>query len=145
MSDEQPKRPSDADADVEREIRKERKFSLAEAIGRLAGPGMMKGVSPITGKQQSEAEIEGYLERHLIDAAGALPVVLLRSIKGSELLLNNFDQPLFVLASFIQRVLDSDYLLKELVRQTDIEWGQTLGERPYFEKEGCPSHPDDPY
>jgi hypothetical protein len=58
MSDEQPKRPTDAGADLEREVRKERKFSLAEAVGRLAGPGMMKGVSPITGKQQSEAEIE---------------------------------------------------------------------------------------
>ena len=145
MCDEQPKRPSDADADVEREIRKERKFSLAEAIGRLAGPGMMKGVSPITGKQQSEAEIEGYLRRHLTDAAGVLPVVLLRRVKESELLLNHFDQPLFVLASFVQRVLDSDYLLKELVREADVDWGRTLGERPYFEKEGCPPDPDDPY
>jgi hypothetical protein len=145
MSEEQPKRPSDADADLEREVRKERKFSLAEAIGRLAGPGMMKGTSPITGKQQSEAEIEEYLRRHLIDAAGALPVVLLERIKESELLLNNFDKPLFVLASYIQRVLDSEYLLKELVREADVEWGRTLGERPYFETEGCPPDPDDPY
>jgi hypothetical protein len=145
MSKEQPKRPSDADADLEREIRKERKFSLAEAIGRLAGPGMMKGVSPVTRQQQSEVEIEGYLERHLMDAAGILPVVLLRRVKGSELLLNNLDQPLVVLASYLQRVLDSEYLLKELVREADIEWGRMLGERPYFEKEGCPPHPDDPY
>jgi hypothetical protein len=145
MCDEQPKRPSDADADLEREIRKERKFSLAEAIGRLAGPGMMKGVSPVTRKQQSEVEIQSYLERHLIDAAGILPVVLLRRVKGSELLLNNFDQPLFVLASYIQRVLDSEYLLKELVREADIEWGQLFGERPYFDQEGCPPDPDDPY
>jgi hypothetical protein len=43
------------------------------------------------------------------------------------------------------RVLDSDYLLKELVREADIEWGRILGERRYFEKEGCPPHPDDPY
>jgi hypothetical protein len=145
MSDEQPKRPSDADADLEQEIRKERKFSLAEAIGRLAGPGMMKGVSPITGMQQSEVEIEGYLERHLIDAGGALPVVLLRRVKESELLLKHFDQPLFVLASYIQRVLDSEYLLKDLVREADIEWGRILGERPHFEVEGCPPDPDDPY
>jgi hypothetical protein len=145
MCDEQPKRPSDADADLEREIRKERKFSLAEAIGRLGGPGMMKGVSPITGKQQSEAEIEEYLTRHLMDAAGVLPVVLLRRVKESELLLNHFDRPLFVLASYIQRVLDSEYLLKDLVRETDIEWGRVLGERPHFEKEGCPPDPDDPY
>jgi hypothetical protein len=145
MCNEQPKRPSDADADLEREIRKERKFSLVEAIGRLAGPGMMKGVSPVTRKQQCEVEIEGYLERHLMDAAGILPVVLLRRVKGSEILLNNLDQPLFVLASYIQRVLNSEYLLKELVREADIEWGQMFSERPYFEKAGCPPHPDDPY
>jgi hypothetical protein len=145
MCDERPERPTDADDELEREIRRERKFSLAEAIGRLAGPGMMKGVSPISLKQQSEAAIEGYLEHHVLDAAGALPLVLLRNIKGSELLLNNLDQPLVVLASYLHRVLDSEYLLKELVRETDIEWGRILGERPYFEQEGCPPHADDPY
>jgi hypothetical protein len=145
MSDEQPKPPSDSDADLEREVRKERKFSLAEAIGRLAGPGMMKGTSPITRMQQSEAVIEEYLRHHLFDPAEILPVVLLRRIKESELLLNNLDQPLFVLASYIQRVLDSEYLLKDLVQETDIEWGRILGERPHFEKEGCPPDPNDPY
>jgi hypothetical protein len=59
----------------------------------------------------------------LIDAAGILPSVLLRRLKGSELLLNNLDQPLFALASFVQRALDSEYLLKEVVREADIEWG----------------------
>ena len=145
MSDDQAKRPSEADADLEREIRKERKFSLAEAIGRMAGPGMMKGVSPVTRQQQAEAEIQGYLSRHLIDSAGVLPVVLLRQVKASDLLLNNFDQPLVALASHVRRVLDSEYLQKELVREADVEWGRVFGERPYFEKEGCPPHPDDPY
>jgi hypothetical protein len=145
MSDEQPKPPSEADKDLEREIRKDRKFSLAEAIGRLAGPGMMKGVSPITRKQQSEGEIGEYLNRHLTDASGILPLVLLRGVKGSQIFLDNFDQPLFALASCIQRVLNSEYLLKELVREADIEWGRVFGERPYFEKEGCSPHPDDPY
>jgi hypothetical protein len=37
------------------------------------------------------------------------------------------------------------YLLKEIVGEADIEWGRTLGEQPYFEKAGCPAHPDDPY
>jgi hypothetical protein len=145
MSDEQPKRPSDADAELEREIRKERKFSLAEAIGRLGGPGMMKGVSPITRKQQGEAEIEDYLRRNLIDPGEALAVVLLRRVGESDLLLNNLDHPLVVLAGYLHRVLNSEYLLKELVREADIEWGRTLGERPHFEKEGCPPDPDDPY
>jgi hypothetical protein len=71
--------------------------------------------------------------------------VLHRHVKGSELLLNNLDQPLLVLARCCQRVLDSDYLLKELVRAADTEWGRLMDERPYFEKAGCPHHPDDPY
>jgi hypothetical protein len=145
MSEEQQKPKFILDADLEREIREGRKFTLAEAIGRLAGPGMMKGVSPATRKQQAEAAIETYLDRNLNTAAGALSVVLLRQVKQSELLLNNLDQPLVVLAAWVQRVLDSDYRLAELVRQADVEWGRVYGERPHFEREGAPAHEDDPY
>jgi hypothetical protein len=74
-----------------------------------------------------------------------LLAVLLRAVKGSELLLHNYDRPLDVLAGCCQRVLSSDYLLEELVRASDVEWGRVAGERPYFEKEGSPCHPDDPY
>src|SRR5262245_41420091 len=145
MSDNQPKRRSEADAALEREIRDGRKFTLAEAIGRLAGPGMMKGVSPATLKQQAEAQIESFLDRNLNSPAGALSVVLLRQIKQSELLLSNLDQPLVVLASHIQRALDSEYLLQELVREADVEWGRAYGERPHFQREGCPPDQEDPY
>jgi hypothetical protein len=145
MSDEPAKPRSEADAELEREIRRERKLSLADAIGQMAGPGMMKGASPVTRQQQAEVEIEGFLDRHLAESAGALPTVILRQIKASDLLLNNLDQPIVALASFVRRVLDSEYLLKELVREADVEWGRVLGERPHFEKEGCPPHPDDPY
>lgn len=145
MSDEQSKPRSQADANLEREIREGRKFSLAEAIGRLAGPGMMKGVSPATYTQQAEAAIESYLDRNLRSAGGALSVVLLRQVKQSDILLANLDQPLVVLAAYIQRVLDSDYLLRELSREADVEWGRVYGERPFFEKEGSPPHQDDPY
>jgi hypothetical protein len=62
MSDNQDRQGSEADAELEREIRKERKFTLAEAIGRLAGPGAMKGESPVARMQQAEIEIEYWLE-----------------------------------------------------------------------------------
>jgi hypothetical protein len=143
--DEQPKHHSESDAELERQIRNERKFSPEEALMRMAGPGMMKGESPVTRKQQAEAEIDNFLRRNLIDAAGALPLVLLRHVKNSERLLENLDQPLVVLANFVERVLDSEYVLAELVREADAEWGRVLGERPFFERAGCPSHPDDPY
>jgi hypothetical protein len=141
MSDNQNTRPSDADADaeLEREIREGRKFTLEEAIARLAGPGSMKGESPIARMQQAEIEIGSWLRSHLKDAGGPLEFVLHRHVKGSELLLNNFEQPLVVLASHCKQVLAS------LVREIDIEWGRVMGERPYFEREGSPHHPDDPY
>jgi hypothetical protein len=145
MSDDRPKRLSEADAELQREIREGRKFSLAEAIGRLAGPGMMKGVSPATRKQQAEAEILSFLDRNMNSPAGAMSVVLFRRVKESELLLNNYDQPLIALGGYVQKVLDSEYLLQELVRDSDVEWGRVYGERPFFEKEGQPPHQDDPY
>ena len=39
MRDNKDRRRSEEDAELEREIREGRKFTLAEAIGRLAGPG----------------------------------------------------------------------------------------------------------
>ena len=145
MRNDQDTQRHEADAELEREIRQERKFTLAEAIGRLAGPGAMKGVSPVTRKEQAAVEIENWLRHHMSTSHGELQVVLHRRITGSELLLNNFQQPLVVLADYCQQVLDSDYRLKELVREADVEWGRVQGERPYFEQEGSPPHPDDPY
>jgi hypothetical protein len=143
MSDKQDKQRSEADAELERVIRDGRKFTLDEVIGRLAGPGALKGESPITRMQQAEFEIESFLRRNLADRP--LEVVLLRYVKGSDVLLHNLEQPMIVLASCCQRILISDYLLKELVRDADVEWGRVMQERPYFEKEGTPHHPDDPY
>jgi hypothetical protein len=145
VSDEQPKRPSEADAELERQIRAERKFSLSEAIGRMAGPGAMKGESPVDRKQQAVAEIQEYISRHLTDAAGVLSGVLLRQVKESELLLKGYEQPLVALAGYVRLVLGSEYALKELVRAADVEWGQVFGERPRLDIDGCPPAPDDPY
>ena len=143
MSDTEPNARSAADDELQREILRDRKFSLAEAIGRLAGPGAMKGASPVSRKQQAEAEIENYLRVNI--GTGCLSRVLCRYVCGSPLLLNNYDQPLIVLAAFVRQVLESDYLLKELVRETDVEWGQKYDERPHFETDGATPDADDPY
>jgi hypothetical protein len=144
MSDaEKPK--SEKDAELEREIRADRKFSLGEAIGRMAGPGMMKGVSPVTPKRQAEQAIVEYLGRNLTDSGAVLGIVLLRRVEQSGLLLNDYNQPLAVLASYVRRVLGSEYLLKDLVREADMEWGLAYGERPHFERAAVPPDPDDPY
>lgn len=137
--------PKDADAELQREILAERKFTLAEAIGRLAGPGAMKGASPVTRKQQAEVEIQEYLRRHLVDAGGVLADVLLRYVKESPVLLKGFEQPLVALGAWLRQVLGFEAALRELVREADVEWGRIFGERPRFEKEGSPPLPDDPY
>ena len=145
MSDNQNKQRSQSDAELEREIRQERKFTLAEAIGRMAGPGALKGASPVPRLQQAAAEIQEYFDRHFVDAAGVLSGVLLRQVKESELLVKYFEQPLVALAGYVQHVLGCEYALKELVREADVEWGRVLGERPYFEGDSGPADPADPY
>ena len=145
MGEKKTKERSQADADLEREIREGRKFTLEEAIARLAGPGAMKGESPVARMQQAENEIGTWLRTHLTDAGGALEAVISRQVKRSDQLLHNFDQPLVVLASFCKDVLESEFRLEELVRAADFEWGRTMGERPYFTKKGAAGHPDDPY
>ena len=142
MINDQDKPPS---ADLEREIREGRKFSMQEAMARVAGPGAMKGASPVSPVQQAENEIGNWLRSHVPDTAGALKAVLLRQIKSSALLMENVDRPLMAVEGYCERILASDDLLRELVRQADAEWGRMMDERPYFEREGAGPHPDDPY
>ncbi len=146
MSEDKKERPSPEDAEIERHIRLGRKFSLAEAIGRLGGSGVLKGASPVTRKRQAALEIERYLESHLVDADGALEVVLLRRVRESEMLFKmGYDQPLNVLARFCERILRSEGLLQDFVRDVDAEWGRIYLERPHFQKNGLPPDSEDPY
>src|SRR5215471_19363893 len=111
------------DAALEREIRRERKFSLNEALGRMAGQGSMNGASPVPLPQQAEFEIDRYLREHLSDASGVLPLAVLRRVTRSEAFLHNPDEPLRVLSGYVRRLLESPDLLEELVREADMEWG----------------------
>ena len=142
---EDEKRQSEPDPDVELEIRQGRKFTAREAMARLAGPGAMKGASPVSPVQQAETEIGNWLNANLADTNGALRAVLHRNLKGSDHLLAKLDRPLDALAAYIRSILESDYLLKEIVRAADIEWGRAMDERPHFERDGVPAEPDDPY
>jgi hypothetical protein len=129
---------------LEREIRADRKFSLSEAIGRMAGGDLMKGASPVTRKRQAELAIEDYLRRQMIDAGRVLGSVLLRQV-GDRLLRDDYDQPLAILADYVRQVLRSEYLLEDLVREADVEWGRVFRERPYFQQAGRLPSRDDPY
>jgi hypothetical protein len=136
---------SDAEAKLQQEIRDGRKFTLEEAVARMVGPGAMKGISPVARMRQTEIEIEMWIGSHLVDSGGAFKVVLNRRIKTSELLLNNFEQPRDVILGYCSQILASEHLLRDLVRETDVEWGRAMDERPFFDREGAPRHPDDPY
>ena len=144
MSKDPKTNSADKNEAIEREIRATRKFSLNEAIGQLAGGDFMKGGSPVTRKRQAELEIEEYLRRHLADAGGALRSVVLRHL-GESLLNGDYDQPLAVLAEYSRRILASEHLLTEVVREADTEWGRTHDERPYFQRPHRPPDPHDPY
>src|SRR5262245_62099738 len=145
MSGDEEKHEAQADEQIEREIRQHRKFSSREAMARMAGPGAMKGASPVSPVQQAETEIATWLESNIADSVGALKVVLHRQLKGSELLLDRLDQPLAALAAYCESGLAADYLLREIVREVDVEWGRMMDERPHFEREGAPPDTDDPY
>ena len=144
MNDDPDKKSAERDKGIEREIRATRKFSLNEAIGQLAGGDFMKGASPVTRKRETELAIEEYLRRHLVDSGGVLKSVLLRQL-GRSLLNSDYDQPFAVLAEYLRKILESEHLLQEFVRDADTEWGRVHDERPYFQKPSRPPHPDDPY
>lgn len=145
MSTEKHNQPSDSKSQIEREIRQGRKFSAQEAMARMAGPGALKGASPVSPVQQAETEIGNWLKDNLEDPCGALRVVMHRNLRGSEQVLENIERPLSALASYFEIALESDYLLKEIVREADIEWGRFMDERPHFERDGSAPDPDDPY
>jgi len=133
------------EAELEREIRESRKFTPQEALARMAGPGAMKGASPVSEVEQAQIAIGNWLNTNTDDPTGSLQSVIHRSLLGSELLLNSLDQPLTALEAFCQRVLASEPRLNELVREADVEWGRRMDERPHFERDGASQHPDDPY
>ena len=134
-----------SDAEIEQEIREGRKFSMEEAMGRMAGPGAMSGASPVSEVLQAETEIGTWLRGHLMDGSGALKAVVHRHLRGSSALLDNLHQPLEAVTAYCRRVLGSDELLRELVREADVEWGRAMDERPHFDRENSAPHPDDPY
>jgi hypothetical protein len=136
---------SQPESELQREIRAGRTFTMAEAIGRLAGSGGLKGGSPVAGRQEAETAIGHHIRSHLPDVPGALKDALLRDVAGSPLLLRDHDQPLAALGAHVRGILASEHLLAELVRSADMEWGRVMGERPFFERDDSPPHPADPY
>ena len=146
MNAEQKPEERRVESDVEQETLWGRKFSLTEAIARLAGGGLLKGDSPVPGKRQAEFKVEQYLEQNLIDSAGALETVLLRRVRDSEIFLTRgHEKPLTTFAVMTEHLLNSEKLLRDFVAEVDREWGRFYRERPRLERPGVEPEEDDPY
>jgi hypothetical protein len=130
---------------VENEIRKDRKFSLSDAIGR-AGGGNLKGASPIPRSRQALMDLENLLSNGLYDPAGSLVGTLVARLNDNLPLLDkHLDAPVGALREMLSAVLSSDSQLQALVRDTDARWGRDYQEKPRFNRPGQPDAPDDPY
>ncbi len=140
-----PKKPESGSESTESRIRRDRKFTLAEAVGREAA-GSLSGASPVARAEQILLEIDQILDSRLGDSAGSLARTILARLENDlPLLARHFDRPIGALEEFLTVTLGSDSRLTSLVRDTDTRWGREYGERPHFETEKQPPHPDDPY
>ena len=146
MPDDDGGKSNHDDAELERSVRSGRKFTLAESIGRLAGPGLLKGASPATKKRQVDSTIKQYLAGHLEDGHGALRQVLRRRVTESRVLLDlGYEQPLVALEELVDRLIRSEGAFHDFVRAVDAQWARSVLERPRFQRPGQPPCPDDPY
>ena len=144
MHDDDKHKHDDRDDTVEDEIRRNRPFGLAEAIGR-AGAGNLKGAPPVAPARRVQLAVQALLEASLDDAEGSLRRTILARLEADPpLLARHFDDAPGALAELLDRLLAGPSPLADLVREADARWGRDYGERPRFEQ-GGPPHPDDPY
>jgi hypothetical protein len=133
------------DQDLAAEIRRGRRFSLSEAIGRAAG-GSLKGASPVAPARQLVLAAAELVATGLVDSEGSLGRTLVAQLAGDPpLLARHFDDPRGALGEILDGVLASPARLELLVRQTDAQWGRDYDERPRFERADESPRPDDPY
>lgn len=139
-----PASPDNA-PDIQQELRLSRPFTLADAIGQEAG-NFMKGESPIPRLVQARHGAQQALKESLVDGPGALHRVLEQWLVDDESRLSRYvGQPVEAVKDLLATVLRSPATFYELVRQTDVTWGQIYDSRPHFQQPGQPAHPDDEY
>ncbi|MBF0381422.1 MAG: hypothetical protein HQL69_10410 [Magnetococcales bacterium] len=132
--------------EIEKEIRKQQKFSMAGAIAQAGGGGMLKGASPIPRLDQAKNQLIDIIKKQCPDPSGALKSILGRRIKNSTPLIErHLDTPQSALIEILQNILESDGVLYEFVRQVDMRWGEMYQERPHFQQPGQTPHQDDEY
>ncbi len=135
----------DLDELIRRDILLDRKFSIAEAIGREGG-NFLKGHSPISRLDQTISLINVFIGNNLNDSSRILMSVLQTTVKDDRIrIAESIEKPLEYLHNLIKSFIDNRELLYELTREVDFKWGQINNEKPYFQKPGDEPHPDDEY
>ncbi|WOD38674.1 hypothetical protein [Nodosilinea sp. E11] len=136
---------SDDTLNIQQEIRLGRSYTLADAIGQEAGD-FMKGASPVPRLVVAKHEAQQALKEALVDGPGALHRVLEQWLADDDARLSrHLKHPAEAVKDLLASVLRSPETLYELVRQTDVTWGQLYDSRPHFQQPGQPPHPDDEY
>ena len=133
------------DRQIERDARRGRTFSIADRIGR-EGSGFLRGGSPVPRLQQVRSELSRFVSDHVRDNSGALRAVLIRHIMTNDAQIGAcFDNPLAGLVEILDGIIGNDARYYDFVQEVDIEWGQMMLERPFFQEPGEPAHEDDEY
>lgn len=87
-----------------------------------------------------------YIKRHLPDHSGALQAILANWVQSDETYVSRYlDTPLNALAEMVESILGNQHMLHEFVRQGDVMWEQMNDARPYFQRAGQATHPEDEY
>ena len=140
-----PKSDNTLPPDLQREIQRERKFSLGEAIGR-EGSSFLKGSQAMVPRPlRAMAAINGFIDRHLDDTDGALQLCLKRWAAADGRIGQYLDAPLVALRLILLDIVQQPQILYEFARQVAVEWGNVSGERPFFQRPGAAPHPDAVY
>jgi len=145
MSGKQDDEQRRKDADLEQELRRQRKFSLGEAIARQGG-STFKGTQAVPAHRQAQTVISQFIRAHLKDTSGALKRHLeVRVTENTSLVGEHVKAPLKALRIEVERILERDARLHEFTRQVDQRYGQMYDVRPHFHTPGQDPHPDDEY
>ena len=131
---------------IEQEARRHRQADLSAVLASQDGGANLRGASPTPVLKRALLEVDQWLREYLMAPDPALRTVMLRSLEASpDRLEAHLGRPDRLLADWLPSLLASPEVLRHLVREVDMAWGQLNDERPHFERPDTPPHPDDPY
>jgi hypothetical protein len=133
------------DKELERDILRGRKFTLADVIAQQGGT-FLKGESPVPKLVQAMTEIKQFIALNLDDSSGALQAILQIIVEEDLARVSGYiNTPIEALQDILEEFQENQALLHDLVQRVDVKWGEMFGERPHFQQPNQIPHPDDEY